>query len=300
MEIRNIVTFIRVAELKSFTKAASLLGYSQAAITVQIKQLEQELGTQLFDRVGKTVKLTVSGEKFMPYAAALLKASDDAANFMNEDEGVSGLLRIGASSSFSASIMPSVYHQFSKLYPNVRIVVKTSDLLDGMYEQLRQNEVDLMFVLEKKGSFQDCVSLLEKQTDIVLVCNVDNPILKEKTITIDRVLEEPFISTTSDASYCYYHEQALAEVGYKIKPVMEIGSTSAIVNMLSQSRAVAILPRFVANAAAKDGKLAIIEDYPIHFEMCTQMLCYRNKWINPQMKAFIDFMVENYETICDR
>lgn len=297
MEIRNIVTFIRVAELKSFTKAATLLGYSQAAITVQIKQLEQELGTQLFDRVGKTVKLTVSGEKFMPYASALLKASDDAANFMHKDEGVSGILRVGASSSFSASIMPIVFREFHKLYPNVRIVVKTSDLVDVMYEQLRQNEVDLMFVLEKKGAYQDCNSLLEQDEHIVLVASANNPIAKEKNVTIDRIMKEPFISTSSEASYCYYHEQELAALGYKLKPVMEIGSTSGIVNIVADSDCVAILPRFVAEAPVNEGKLAIIDSYPVKFELCTQMLCYRNKWINPQMQAFIDFMSENYASM---
>ena len=58
LEIRNIRTFLRVAELQSFTKAAEQMGYSQAAVTVQIKQLEEELGTQLFDRIGKHIKLT--------------------------------------------------------------------------------------------------------------------------------------------------------------------------------------------------------------------------------------------------
>lgn len=297
MEIRNIVTFIRVAELKSFTKAATLLGYSQAAITVQIKQLEQELGTQLFDRVGKTVKLTVSGEKFMPYASALLKASDDAVNFMNRDEGVSGILRIGASSSVSASIMPVVFREFNKLFPNVRIVVKTSDLVDVMYEQLRQNEIDLMFVLEKRGAYSDCNTLFAHEEEIVLVTNANNPLLKEKNITVDRIIKEPFITTSSEASYCHCHEQMIAELGYKFKPVMEIGSTSAIVNILSESNCVAILPKFVANIPVAEGKLAIIDSYPLKFELCTQMLCYRNKWINPQMQAFIDFMDEHFATI---
>ena len=57
MEIRNIVTFVKATEMQSFTKTAAQLGYSQAAVTVQIKQLEDELGTQLFDRIGRSVKM---------------------------------------------------------------------------------------------------------------------------------------------------------------------------------------------------------------------------------------------------
>ena len=82
MEIRNIRTFLRVAELQSFTKAAEQMGYSQAAVTVQIKQLEEELGTQLFDRIGKHIKLTEHGMQFMDHGMKVMKAAEDASTFV--------------------------------------------------------------------------------------------------------------------------------------------------------------------------------------------------------------------------
>ena len=69
--------------MQSFTKTAAQLGYSQAAVTVQIKQLEDELGTQLFDRIGRSVKLTHSGEKFMPVCTAVAESVEEAA-FVHE------------------------------------------------------------------------------------------------------------------------------------------------------------------------------------------------------------------------
>lgn len=81
MEFRNIETFVRAAELLSFSRTAEELGYSQAAITVQIRQLEEELDTKLFDRVGRHVALTAKGEGFLPYAEEILRASDDALAF---------------------------------------------------------------------------------------------------------------------------------------------------------------------------------------------------------------------------
>ena len=68
MEIRQLLTFIRVVQFQSFSKAADSLGYSQSAVTIQIKNLEQDLNTHLFDRVGKRVTLTPEGERFLPYA----------------------------------------------------------------------------------------------------------------------------------------------------------------------------------------------------------------------------------------
>lgn len=68
MEIRNIITFVRIAELQNFSKAAEQLGYSQSAVTMQIKQLEAELNTQLFERIGKRIKLTQAGSRLLPCA----------------------------------------------------------------------------------------------------------------------------------------------------------------------------------------------------------------------------------------
>ena len=75
MELRNIVTFLQTAEKENFTHAANSLGYSQSTVTVQIKQLETELGYQLFDRVGNRISLTPRGEEFRYYANQLVSIS---------------------------------------------------------------------------------------------------------------------------------------------------------------------------------------------------------------------------------
>ena len=73
MEFRELSTFLQVAKLQSFSKAAKVLGYSQAAVTIQIKQLEQELGAHLFDRIGKQTTLTHQGSAFYEYAASIIR-----------------------------------------------------------------------------------------------------------------------------------------------------------------------------------------------------------------------------------
>ena len=79
MEVRNLVTFLKVTELKSFSRAAEALDYSQSAVTVQIQQLERELGVQLFDRIGKTVSITQYGKDFVSYARDVVSAIARAA-----------------------------------------------------------------------------------------------------------------------------------------------------------------------------------------------------------------------------
>ena len=95
MEVRNLVTFLKVTELKSFSRAAEALDYSQSAVTVQIQQLERELGVQLFDRIGKTVSITQYGKDFVSYARDVVSAIARASAFASSDSELSGTVRVG-------------------------------------------------------------------------------------------------------------------------------------------------------------------------------------------------------------
>ena len=95
MELRLLTTFLKVAQLQSFSKAAESLGYSQSAVTVQVQQLENELGVRLFDRIGKTVSITHYGQEFIPYARDVVSASARAVSFTVQERDLTGTLRIG-------------------------------------------------------------------------------------------------------------------------------------------------------------------------------------------------------------
>ena len=106
METRIATTFIKVAELGSITRAAEQLGYSQGAVTSQIKQLEENLGVLLFDRVGRGIQLTEAGKRFQEYAANLVRASEDADAFAM-DEICNNALFFSAFSGLISASEPS-------------------------------------------------------------------------------------------------------------------------------------------------------------------------------------------------
>ena len=91
MEIRNILTFLKVAGTQNFSKAAEQLGYSQSAVTIQIQQLEKELGTQLFERIGKRVYLTEKGQEFIGYASEIMRVTNEALTFAGEEHKTRGI-----------------------------------------------------------------------------------------------------------------------------------------------------------------------------------------------------------------
>ena len=108
MEFRELSTFLQVAKLQSFSKAAKVLGYSQAAVTIQIKQLEQELGVHLFDRIGKQTSLTHQGSVFYDHAASIMRDIAQAKDAVSHPQKLNGHLCIGTIESICASLFPSL------------------------------------------------------------------------------------------------------------------------------------------------------------------------------------------------
>ena len=105
MEIRNILTFLKVAGTQNFSKAAEQLGYSQSAVTIQIQQLEKELGTQLFERIGKRVYLTEKGQEFIGYASEIMRVTNEALTFAGEEHTTRGTLKIGGVESTCTALL---------------------------------------------------------------------------------------------------------------------------------------------------------------------------------------------------
>lgn len=295
MESRNIITFVKVAELRSFSKTAKLLGYSQAAVTVQIKQLEDELDTKLFDRLGKKIRLTASGEKFMPYAVAVIRANEAARTFLHDFDQPCGTIRIGASSSSSAGVLPEILMGFHRNYPDVKFVVKTSDYFENNFENLKQNEIDLALFLDKKMVYEDCITVAEREEELVFITHPENPLAGRENVPLEEIVSAAFITSDRDISYPYYLEQHISETDIEFEPGMEISSISAIVNMLRGGIGASFLPLYMVGDLLEQGVLAKIDTPPLPFKIYSQLIVHKNKWIEPHIRLFMDYAKEYLE-----
>ena len=290
MELRNVISFLRVAELHSFSKAAAQLGYSQATITVQIKQLEQELNTTLFDRIGRQIRLTEHGEQFVPYASALLKAAQDANNFLALDSAPSGKLRLATCESLFADVMPPILLNFARKYPQVETSVHTDAQITDLFQMLHRNEVDILFFMDKQINSTDWIKVLEHPFPVVFVASTAHPLAKESNISMERLLQEPMLLTTKDVSYRYELDQILAAKGLSPRPVLEAGDTAVLAKMLLQSKASSFLPRFTVQEYIDSGKLCVLNTEVPQVEIWGQLVYHKNKWLTKQMTCFLDLM----------
>lgn len=291
MEIRNLITFVRIAEVRNFSKTAEQLGYSQSAVTMQIKQLEETLHAQLFERIGKQVRLTQAGERLLPYALEVLNAVQKAESIVQEPEQISGKLRIGTCESYVISILPSVIMEFNALCPHVEISTCTA-LVPDLIHMLRQNDIDILFFLDEKIYFPEWVKVSEKPEKIFFVASADSPLAGLKHIPIERLLQEPLYLTEKGISYRYAMEQALAARGYELHPVWEVGNTDVITRFLLKNKGISFLPEYVVRDYLKCGQLAVLDTECDEIIMWSQLAYHRNKCVTPQMRLFLELMLK--------
>ena len=129
MDLKFLNTFIQVAELGSFTKAAEQLGYSQSTISFQIKQLEDELGCLLFERINHTITLTERGHELVSYAHRVRALTEDFKESLTNDSECKGHIHVVTPDSVCENIIYSHYTDFHNRYPNISVKFTTNNIL---------------------------------------------------------------------------------------------------------------------------------------------------------------------------
>ena len=171
MEIRNLVTFLKVTELNSFSKAAEALDYSQSAVTVQIQQLERELGVRLFDRIGKNVSITQYGKNFISYARDIVSAVARAQVFASEETELTGMVQVGTLNSLMTASFSDIVPAFRQRFPHVMMRLH-ADMVASLKDKLLKNELDLIYTLDsqvldpQKFDLDRLCQLLQARTEI--------------------------------------------------------------------------------------------------------------------------------------
>lgn len=292
MELREITTFLQVAKLKSFSKAAEQLGYTQAAVTIQIKHLEEELKVHLFDRIGKQTTLTHQGTVFYEYASNIMKEIAQAKEAISDSRELTGRLCVGTIESVCASIFPALFREYHRLYPNVSLNIIT-DSPEILLHMMDKNAIDLVYFLDKPMYSNKWVKVLEEPEDVCFVSSSRHPLASRQNLSLDEVISQPFISTEKDASYRFLLEQHLTATGKAIHPFLEIGDTEFIIDQLRHNLGVSFLPAFTVQREVEQGKLALLDVRDFHLQVCRQIIYHKDKWVTKEMSSFLDLAL-NY------
>ncbi|MBR2937483.1 MAG: LysR family transcriptional regulator [Oscillospiraceae bacterium] len=290
MELRNLITFIHIAELGSFTKAAEQLGYSQSTVSAQIKQLEKELGCLLFERINHTVTLTEKGRELVSYAHKIRTLTDDFKESLEEEAQCSGHIHVVTPDSVCEEMIHSHYINFHKQYPSISVKFTTGDS-GVMLSMLDHNEADVIITLEGHLYNRDYIIAKEKQLPMHFVANAKSRFAGVRDLSVRDIINEPFILTEHGQGYRRVFDRELAKRSLEIKPVLEIGRTDIITSIIAQSNMISFLPDFVTKPLIDAGALRYLDVQDFQIDIWKQLIYHRNKWISKSLKAFIDYVI---------
>lgn len=289
MELRNLITFIHVAELGSFTKTAEMLGYSQSTISFQIKQLEDELGCLLFERINHTIRLTERGHQLVSYAHQIRSLTDEfRENFGNESE-LTGHIHVGAPDSICEEFITAHYIEFRCRHPGVSLKFTPADTA-VMMEMLERNEVDFIITLDRHIYNRDFVIATETPLSMHFVASPDSRFAGRKNLSVREIAGEPFVLTEYGQGYRRVLDKELAKRSLEITPMLEIGRTDVITSVIAQSDMISFLPDFVTRHKVAAGELCYLDVRDVEISIYQQLIYHKNKWLSKSLRTLIEFI----------
>ncbi|MDD3369861.1 MAG: LysR family transcriptional regulator [Lachnospiraceae bacterium] len=287
MELQELTTFVTVAQYNSFSKAAAHLGYSQAAVTIQIKNLESELQIRLFDRLGKSISLTTPGKRFYDYSIQTLNCLHESIDSMKQSDQLTGALRIGTIDSLCSSIFSGLVTQYLHLYPQVSVSI-TTDTPSQLLDMLHHNEIDMVYLLDAIRTEPWLDKVIEQKEKVIFATAPDHPLADGKFHKIDELLSFPFILTEKDASYRKVLDYQLSTLHKEIQPLIESNNTDFLLDMVRNKFGITFLPEFALLEDIKQGQLKEIYVSALDISVWCQIIHHKDKWITREMKAFFD------------
>lgn len=290
MADRRLQVFHAVAKHLSFTRAADALFMTQPAVTFQIKQLEEQYRTRLFERRHGGISLTPAGELVLSYAERILALSDEMEIRLGEMTGeMRGPLLVGASTTIAEFMLPRVLGEFNALYPQVRarLIVANSESIEG---RVAEHTLDIGLI-EVPAKLSGLSSQICCEDELRVICAPDYPLAGMKSVSPKVLSEYEFISRepgsgTREITDAYFRNHKIQPEDLKMQ--MELGSPEALKGVVSTGLGFAIVSRAVVEKETQLGELVAIPLNPV-LKRSLYLVFPQDRFLSRLSATFIDF-----------
>ena len=288
--LRQLAVFESVARNTSFTRAAEELHLSQPAVSMQIKQLEENLGVPLFEHLGKRIFLTEAGQEIANYSRHISQLLDEAASVLEDLKGLRrGHLSISVASTanyFATRMLAAFSHQHEGLSFSLDVTNR-----ETLLAQLERNERDLVIMGRPPRELElDAVPFLDNP--LVLVAPGDHPLAGEQAIPLSRIAEERIVMRERGSGTRIAIERWFAERKVSFPRGMEMGSNEAIKQAVEAGLGLGIASIHTLELELETGRLVLldVEGFPIvrHWYLVSR----KGKRLSPTAQAFKTFVLE--------
>ena len=294
MEVRQLQIFRTLAEELSFTRTAEKMHTVQSNVTAQIKALEEELGTPLFDRLGRRVTLTDAGRNFLPFASQALAAMDQGQRALQTGAEPSGPLRIGAPESLLTYRLPEVLRTFRRHFPHVELIFRPYSTATIALE-LEGGKFDMVIHGEDLNVASSIKSIRLRTERILLLAEASHPLVGRPMVKPADLAGENLLLTEVGCSYRGKLDRALALANIRPANVTEFSSVEAIKQCVTLGMGLGLLPAIVVARELHQNRLKALQWAGPSLDIVTHILWHKDKWISPAMAAFMELVKDRLE-----
>jgi DNA-binding transcriptional LysR family regulator len=289
MEVRQLQTFCVLAEELNFTRTAERVHTVQSNVTTQIKALEAELGSPLFDRLAKRVVLTEAGRRFRPYAEKALAAMDQGYRAVKFGTEPAGPLHIYAPESVLTYRLPEVLKLFRKRYPRVELIFRPEPV-GSLAAELESGKIDFAISMSDSVDGEQLYSIRMRSEDIYLFGTPDHPLVNAKKVYPRDLLDQTLLLTEAGCGYRKKLDMQLASANVRPQHITEFSSVEAIKQCVIAGMGIGLLPEVVIACELKKREFAVMNWHGPKMTIATHVVWHKDKWISAGMQAFLEVL----------
>ncbi len=294
MEVRQLQIFRTLAEELSFTRTAEKVHTVQSNVTAQIKALEEELGTPLFDRLGRRVTLTDAGRNFLPFASQALAAMDQGQRAIETGAEPSGPLRIGAPESVLTYRLPQVLHAFRRHFPHVELIF--SPYIGTAFAiELEAGKLDMAITMADSKPSLNIKSVRLRTEQVFLLADPSHPLASKPTVRPSDLVGQNLLLTESGCSYREKLDRILALANIRPANITEFSSVEAIKQCISLGMGLGLLPAIAVARELRQHHLKALNWTGPSLDIAASIIWHKDKWISPAMAAFMKMVKDKLE-----
>jgi len=257
LNVHQLKIFHTVAKAGSFSRAAEALGITQPSVSIQVRDLERALGTELFEQIGKRIFLTEAGRVLDEYAVRILTLLEEAEQAVRELSGTpDGVLRVGAGSTVGTYMLPPVLRELRKQLPQAQITLEIHEAR-RIQEKILRNELDCGIV-GTSLRHEALVYVPYRTDELVPVVAPDSPLAGRADLTAAELSRERLILRERGSGTREAVEQAFRSLGLPVVPAMELPSTEAVIHAAAANLGVGIVYRTAVEEALRTERVVVL------------------------------------------
>lgn len=295
MNFDRLNTFLVAAEDLNFTQAARRLHLSQPAVSQQIRELEDELGVSLFERRGRGLLLTPAGERLRAVSQPIMRELKQMEVEMSAFKGTpQGVLRVGASNTPGIYLLPQALGRFAAQDSGVRVSLQVADT-EAVLRSLHEGEIDVAMVEEEPpvGRLQGWEKVPMLEDELVLISRPDHAWAQAGSVTLDRLVESPFIFRTRQSETRQLIHKRLAEEGLDpelLSVPFELGNTEGIKRSVMAGLGMGFVSCYATSLERRVGLLAEVPIQNFHIHRTLWLIRPTDSRLTPHLQRFCELL----------